>query len=688
MPAAIGGPVRLPLTGTRDTQVEAAILRHARRPARRSAAARRARARVPTRPTTTGPGGSDFGRALELARFLGDGRLAGVKTVAWLPEGCDRACGARGAGLRRDRDAGRRGARPGQRGASRPSTTRCGPPTCRSPRRRRTVPPAVALALLDPAARVVRVSTDDGEQFVAERDLDALKREAAVLAVESCGPCRSRSRPPRPRTRVRAAPRAHARPNSPAGSASPSDRSRPTRRLEGGWKAAQVVARRRRSRPRPSPGARHGSTRRSRTARTSSACGSTARGRSRAEPRARHLARGPRSGARADRGLGAAGGAGRRGARGPGLRRTRDAPRPPCSAARGPPRSRPPRRRDRGGLGARAWRKAAADPGRCRSALVAPGLVVHRATQQGYRPRRLLQRRRTRRRATTARRWQLGPTWASGRSSSTAAGREARARDARRRWLRRRSRQAYGLEGRHRARRAGLGRSAAGGAGQPEPRLAVAPDRRRRAVHRAQTPGIGFGGFVSMVAFIVYFWSQYLHGTSGWLEVMLFLAGLFCLAAEIFVLPGFGVLGPRRRAARDRRRSCSPASRSCCPTNDYQIRQMQWSLLGILGAAVGVALLGVLAAPLAAGDAVSCGTCCSSRRPTRSTPRIAARRARGPAGHHDHAARAGRQGADRRRRPRRGQRRPRSSSRGRPVQVVDVRGGRIVVRPVGADGSR
>ena len=45
------------------------------------------------------------------------------------------------------------------------------------------------------------------------------------------------------------------------------------------------------------------------------------------------------------------------------------------------------------------------------------------------------------------------------------------------------------------------------------------------------------------VAFIIFFWSQYLHGTSGWLEVMLFIAGVICVAAEIFVLPGFGVLG-------------------------------------------------------------------------------------------------------------------------------------------------
>ena len=107
------------------------------------------------------------------------------------------------------------------------------------------------------------------------------------------------------------------------------------------------------------------------------------------------------------------------------------------------------------------------------------------------------------------------------------------------------------------------------------------------------TPGFGLGGFVSMVAFIVYFWSQYLHGTSGWLEVMLFLAGLFCLAAEIFVLPGFGVLGLGGGVLVIA--SLVLASQSfVLPANDYQIRQLQWSLLGILGAAVGVSLLSVL----------------------------------------------------------------------------------------------
>jgi membrane-bound ClpP family serine protease len=96
-----------------------------------------------------------------------------------------------------------------------------------------------------------------------------------------------------------------------------------------------------------------------------------------------------------------------------------------------------------------------------------------------------------------------------------------------------------------------------------------------------------------MVAFIIYFWSQHLHGTSGWLEVMLFLAGLVCVAAEIFVLPGFGVLGLGGGLLVIA--SLVLASQSfVLPTNDYQIRQMQWSLLGILGAACGVATIGVL----------------------------------------------------------------------------------------------
>lgn len=108
-----------------------------------------------------------------------------------------------------------------------------------------------------------------------------------------------------------------------------------------------------------------------------------------------------------------------------------------------------------------------------------------------------------------------------------------------------------------------------------------------------QTPGLGFGGFIAMVAFIIYFWSQYLNGTSGWLEVMLFLAGVICLAAEIFVVPGIGILGLGGGLLIVA--SLVLASQSfVLPSNSYQVQQLQVSLLGILGAGVGVVAFGVV----------------------------------------------------------------------------------------------
>jgi membrane-bound serine protease (ClpP class) len=57
------------------------------------------------------------------------------------------------------------------------------------------------------------------------------------------------------------------------------------------------------------------------------------------------------------------------------------------------------------------------------------------------------------------------------------------------------------------------------------------------------TPGLGVGGFVASVAFLLFFWSNFLHGTAGWLEVLLFVGGLLCLLLEVLVIPGFGIFG-------------------------------------------------------------------------------------------------------------------------------------------------
>jgi membrane-bound ClpP family serine protease len=57
------------------------------------------------------------------------------------------------------------------------------------------------------------------------------------------------------------------------------------------------------------------------------------------------------------------------------------------------------------------------------------------------------------------------------------------------------------------------------------------------------TPGVGAGAFVATLAFMLFFWSNFLHGTAGWLEVLLFVGGVLFLLIELLVLPGFGIFG-------------------------------------------------------------------------------------------------------------------------------------------------
>jgi membrane-bound serine protease (ClpP class) len=57
------------------------------------------------------------------------------------------------------------------------------------------------------------------------------------------------------------------------------------------------------------------------------------------------------------------------------------------------------------------------------------------------------------------------------------------------------------------------------------------------------TPGFGVPGTLSVICFLAVFGSSALLGQTGSLEIMLFIAGLGLLAVELFVLPGFGVIG-------------------------------------------------------------------------------------------------------------------------------------------------
>ena len=53
----------------------------------------------------------------------------------------------------------------------------------------------------------------------------------------------------------------------------------------------------------------------------------------------------------------------------------------------------------------------------------------------------------------------------------------------------------------------------------------------------------GFFAILSAVFFSLFFWSRFLGGTAGSLELVLFVLGIALLSLEIFVIPGFGVFG-------------------------------------------------------------------------------------------------------------------------------------------------
>jgi len=58
-----------------------------------------------------------------------------------------------------------------------------------------------------------------------------------------------------------------------------------------------------------------------------------------------------------------------------------------------------------------------------------------------------------------------------------------------------------------------------------------------------KTPGIGWAGFIGAACLAIYFGSRLVVGMADWMDVALVLAGFALLAAEIFVIPGFGLAG-------------------------------------------------------------------------------------------------------------------------------------------------
>jgi membrane-bound serine protease (ClpP class) len=450
--------------------------------------------------------------------------------------------------------------------------------------RRRTIPPAVALGLLDPAMKVARVSTDDGERFVALSEVEGVRREAAVLGVEELAPV------PLALTGRRGRELGFVRLLAQTPVELAQGLGVPERELvadpsqAGGWRPFQValtgavtadaVARVRGRLERAVAGGANFIC-----LRIDSGGGSPeqslvlANWLSGLDPAdVRTVAYVPRE-ARGDAALIAAA--------------CDEIVMEPTAVLGGEGAAAISERQ--GESIAAAWRAGVARE-RNRSwslplALAVPGIAVRRGVEQGTGRTEYLSSEELESRTDRAA-WQLGAEVGTGPIQLTAdkaesLGLVAHVVDGFAGF-----KQAYGLDMALEAPETGWAEELLTALASPGLAWLLLLIGGAGLYIELKTPGFGFGGFVSLVAFIVYFWSQYLHGTSGWLEVLLFLAGVICVAAEILVLPGFGVLGLGGGLLVIA--SLVLASQSfVLPTNDYQIRQMQWSLLGILGAVVG-----------------------------------------------------------------------------------------------------
>ena len=114
-------------------------------------------------------------------------------------------------------------------------------------------------------------------------------------------------------------------------------------------------------------------------------------------------------------------------------------------------------------------------------------------------------------------------------------------------------------------------------------------------IFELSAPGLGSGGLLSLLCFALFFWSRFLGGTAGWLEVTLFLTSLAFIAAEVFVLPGFGIAGITGICMLVL--SLVMASRRfLLPQSSGDLSDLAFNILAVLGALVGVFITAFFAA--------------------------------------------------------------------------------------------
>ena len=181
--------VRLPLAGNADAHIKSAIQRAISQLSQSPRDGRRPILILelsPARRQGSYGEGTDFERAVSLARFLTSSELSAVKTVAYVPRsikghGVLVALACEEIVMAPDAEIGEAGADEDERRAVEPGIVSIYQQIAAA---RRTVPEAIALGMLDRNAEVLKVETDQGTDFVLRKDFDALKQDHTIVSQE------------------------------------------------------------------------------------------------------------------------------------------------------------------------------------------------------------------------------------------------------------------------------------------------------------------------------------------------------------------------------------------------------------------------------------------------------------------------------------------------------------------------
>ena len=62
-------------------------------------------------------------------------------------------------------------------------------------------------------------------------------------------------------------------------------------------------------------------------------------------------------------------------------------------------------------------------------------------------------------------------------------------------------------------------------------------------IMEVRTPGFGVPGLLGLGSLMLFFWGHWIVALAGWEELLLVLGGVVLLVLEVFVIPGFGIVG-------------------------------------------------------------------------------------------------------------------------------------------------